>query len=88
LIAQSRFAVGAEGLGTFAQRRLAVVAREQLQRLEPVQGYLAHQKQPPPPRTAIGLQAYSYCRVLGGGVFLSARYPCGRPNEVATKYRS
>ena len=35
-----------------------------------IQGYLAHKKPPPPPRTAIGPYAYAYCRVLGGGVFL------------------
>ena len=32
---------------------------------QPLQGYLAHKKQPPP-RTTIGPWAYSYCRVLGG----------------------
>jgi len=31
----------------------------------PLQGYLAHKEQPPPPRTTIGPWAYSYCRVLG-----------------------
>ena len=40
------------------------------------QGYLAHKKPPPPPRTAIGASAWSYCRVLRGGGFLYARYPC------------
>ena len=29
-----------------------------------------------PLRTAIGPYAYAYCRVLGGGIFLRARYPC------------
>ena len=35
-----------------------------------MQGYLAHKKQPPPPRTPLGPQAWSYCRVLRGGVFI------------------
>ena len=30
----------------------------------------------PPPRTIIGPQAWAYCRVLGKGIFSSARYPC------------
>ena len=37
-----------------------------------------------PPRTAKGPYAYAYCMVLGGGVFLWARYPCrslGRVNR-------
>ena len=33
---------------------------------------------PPHPRTTIGLWAQSYCRVLRGGGFLLARYPCTR----------
>jgi len=33
------------------------------------QGYLAHKKPPPPPRTIIGPWAQSYCRVLGRGGF-------------------
>ena len=41
-----------------------------------IQGYLAHKKLPPPSRNTIGRLAYSYCRVLGGDCFLSARYPC------------
>ena len=32
--------------------------------------------EPPPPRTTIGPWEQSYCRVLGGRVFLWARYPC------------
>ena len=35
-----------------------------------LQGYLAHKKCPPPPRTTIGPWAYAYCRVLGGVGFL------------------
>jgi len=31
---------------------------------------------PFPPSTTIGAQAWSYCRVLRGGGFLWARYPC------------
>ena len=34
-----------------------------------LQGYLAHKKQPPPPRTTIGTLVQSYCRVLGEGSF-------------------
>ena len=30
----------------------------------------------PPPRTVTRAYAQAYCRVLGGGVFLRARYPC------------
>ena len=30
----------------------------------------------PPPRTTIGTQVQPYCRVLGGGCFVRARYPC------------
>ena len=30
----------------------------------------------PLPRTAIGPYADAFCRVVGGGVFLWARYPC------------
>ena len=36
----------------------------------PLQGYLAHKKQPPPPKTTIGPKAYSYSRVLRGRVTL------------------
>jgi hypothetical protein len=32
-----------------------------------LQGYLAHEKQPSPPRTTIGFRVQSYCWVLGGG---------------------
>jgi hypothetical protein len=39
-------------------------------------GYLTHEKPHPPPRTAIGAPAWSYCRDLRGGGFLSVRYPC------------
>ena len=35
-----------------------------------LQGYLAHKKHLPPPRTTIGPWAYSYCSVLGGRCFL------------------
>ena len=34
-----------------------------------VQGYHAHKKTPPPPRSIIGSKAWSYCRVLGGVLF-------------------
>ena len=33
-------------------------------------------KTPPPPKTPIRSWAWAYCRVLGEGVFLEARYPC------------
>ena len=35
-----------------------------------LQGYLAHKKQPPPPRTTMGPWVKTYCRVLGGGCFI------------------
>ena len=38
------------------------------QTIDKVQGYLAHNK-PPPPRTTIRPEAQSCCRVLGGGAF-------------------
>ena len=41
-----------------------------------IQGYLAYKKPHTPQRTAIGPWAYAYCKVLGGGVVLWARYPC------------
>ena len=34
------------------------------------------QENAPVPSTATGSQAWSYCRVLRGGSFLCARYPC------------
>ena len=36
-----------------------------------LQGYLAHEKPTPPPMTATGAHAWSYCRVLQGGGFIS-----------------
>ena len=36
-------------------------------------------KKRPSPRTAMGPYVNSYCRVLGGGCFLSARYPNTTP---------
>ena len=39
-------------------------------------GYLAHKNTPNPPRTPLGPQAEACGRVLGGGGFLWARYPC------------
>ena len=30
----------------------------------PLEGYLAHERLPPPPRTATGAQAWPYCSVL------------------------
>ena len=47
----------------------AVVSRDSDEGVWGVQGYLAH-KTAHPPRTPMGPQAWSYCRVLGGGGFL------------------
>jgi hypothetical protein len=46
--------------------------------LEDLQGYLDHKKQSPPQdhHRTLGM---SYCRVLGEGCFLSARYRCRIP---------
>ena len=43
-----------------------------------IQGYLARTKLPSLLKTAVGAYAWSYCRVLWGGGFLSARYPCSQ----------
>ena len=43
--------------------------------------------QPPNPRGTIGLYAQSYCRVLRGGDFLSARCPCTAGRLAASDSR-
>ena len=43
-----------------------------------IQGYLADKKQPAPPRTTVGPSAWSYCRVLGVGLFLISEVPLWR----------
>jgi len=45
-----------------------------------IQGYFCR-KEPPHPRTTLGAWAWVYGKVLGGCVFLWARYPAGTPQR-------
>ena len=46
-----------------------------------LQGYLAHKKQPPAPRTTTGPWALSRCRVLGGAFSYERDTPAKQANR-------